>query len=57
MYEKQKDNFDTVRDGLLGLSGHDYKSDGLTIIRDRDQYVPEITEKLQGCESILYSSE
>ena len=43
MYERQKDHFGTVQDGLLGLSGHDYRPDGLARIRDRDRGVPEVT--------------
>ena len=40
MYERQEDNLNTVRDGLLGPCGHDYKPSGLAIIRDRDRGVP-----------------
>ena len=57
MYERQEDNFGTVRDGLLGLSGHDYKPDGLAILRERDRGLPKVTGGLRGCEHVSYSSE
>ena len=57
MYERQKDNLNTVRDRLLGPSGHDYKPSGLPLIRDRDRGVPEITGGFRGCEHVSYSSE
>ena len=56
MYEIQKDNIDTVRDRMLGLSGNDYKPDGVAIIHDKDG-IPEITRRLRGCEPVSYSSE
>ena len=43
MYERHEDNLNTIRDGLLRPSGHDYKPGGLANIRDRDRSGPEIT--------------
>ena len=56
MYERHDDNLDTVRDGLLGPSGYDYKPGGLANIRERDRGVPEITRRFRGCEHVSYSS-
>ena len=55
IYERYEDNLDTVRDGLLGLTGHDYKPDGLVNIRDIYRGVSEITGGFQGCELVSYS--
>lgn len=44
IYERQKDNLNTVQNELLGLSRHDYKPGGLANIHDRDRInIPEIT--------------
>lgn len=56
MYETHEDNFDTVRDGLIGPNRHDYKPNGLANIRDIDRGVPEITGRFRGCEYVSYSS-
>lgn len=42
IYERDKDNFSTVRDELFEISGLDYKPDGLTIFCDIDRDVPEV---------------
>lgn len=46
-YKRQEDNFDMFCGGLFELSGHDYKSDRLINICDRDQGILEITERFR----------
>lgn len=54
MYERDKDNFSTVRDGLFGLNGHDYRLDELAILYDRDRGAQEVTKRLQRCEHMSH---
>lgn len=55
IYERDKDNFSTVRDELFEISGLDYKPDELTIFCDIDRDVPEVTRRFRGYELVSYS--